>query len=172
MSGDCILITTPSIDFNQFLAAGHKMTGRSLSAAADASRREITDAEKFLSCLSILNGDSGAGLSPRLLGHVSFSVLVWGDERDLLDVFQLCGGMPFVVTDTVARGIQAAVVTGTLGQWRDAISSGLRPGVEAGVRHVFAQMLTRFEQCGLSAVWRDYSKKSTPAGFYLEVNRT
>jgi hypothetical protein len=169
-AGDCLLITTPAVDFDQFLAAGHQMTGRSLSSAADANRRPISDAEKFLSCLSILNGDAGVGLSPRLLSHVSFSMLVWGAERDLLDVFQLCG-MPFVVTDTVARGIQASVMTGTLTQWRDAIASGLRPAVEPSVRHFFGQMLVRFEQSGLSAVWQDFTKKTAPIGFYLEDKR-
>lgn len=170
MNCGCLLITTPNVDFNQFLTAGHKMTGRSLAEAADR-KPNITDTEKFLSCLSILNGDNGAGLSPRLLNHVSFSMLVWADERDMLDIFQLSSGMPFVVTETVARGIQAGVVSGTLAQWRDGIASGLRLDVQEGVRTAFAKMHACFEQCGLAALWSDFSRKATPTGYYLELKR-
>lgn len=164
--GDCLLITTPAVNFNQFLAAGRQMTGRSLSSVADSSHRPMSDTEKYLSCLSVLHGDAGVGFAPRLLAHVSFSMLVWGDERDLLDVFQICG-MPFVVADTVTRNVQAAVITGTLAQWRDAIVSGLRPSIDENIRHLFGQMMIRFEQCGL-AIWQDYTKKATDHGFYLE----
>jgi hypothetical protein len=170
MSGDALLITTPAVDFDRFLTDGHKMTGRSLATSADSTRRQISDTEKFLSCLAVLNGDTGVGFPPRLLAHVSFSMLVWGDDRDLLDVFQLCG-MPFVMTDTIARGIQAGVITGTLSEWRDAVASGLRQSIEPAVRHIFGQMLIRFEQSGLSAVWADFSKKASPIGFYLEDKR-
>lgn len=169
MTGDCILITAPAVDFNKFLSAGHKMTGKSLSSAAD-KKHGVTDAEKFLSCLSVMGGDTGE-MSPRLMAHLSFSLLVWGDERDLLDVFQICG-LPFVVTDTVTRGVQGAVITGSLSRWRDAIASGMRPMVEPGVRHLFGQMLSRFEQSGLSSVWNDYTRTNAPSGgLYLTLKR-
>lgn len=162
---DCILITVPQVDFDQFLTVCHKATGRSLSSVADSSHRELAESEKFLSCLGALQGDSNL----RLLGHVSFSVLVWGDERDLLDVFAV-GGMQFVVGDTITRGVQIAVMSGTLAQWRDAIASGLNQGVTPSVRHIFTQMLARFEQVGLSGVWKDYSRRNDKVGLYLEYH--
>ena len=54
MTPDAVLIQEPRIDFTTFLGLSHKMLGYSPAAAADASRRELTDAERFLSCLAAL----------------------------------------------------------------------------------------------------------------------
>ena len=54
----------------------------------------------------------------------SFSVFMVADERDLLDILERCSGMSFVTAETTVRGVTAAVVTGTLAQWRDAVAAG------------------------------------------------
>jgi hypothetical protein len=145
--------------------------GYSPSAKADASRRELHDAEKFMSCLAAMKDENApAGLSPHLLTHVSFSVLVLADERDMQDILEYCSGMPFVITDTIARNVQAAVVTGTLAQWRDAVISGCQPAVEPTVRALFNQILSLFETVNLS-VWKDCERKQDGPTFLLEDQR-
>ena len=54
MMPDCVLIQVPSVDFRTFIGLTHKVMGRSPAAAADASHRELSDAERFLSCLAAL----------------------------------------------------------------------------------------------------------------------
>jgi hypothetical protein len=108
MMPDTVLVKSPSIDFRTFIGLGHKVLGRSPSATSDACRRELSDAERFLSCLAAMRDERApVGLSPHLLKHVSFSAFIGADERDMLEILQLAG-MPFVVVDTIVRGVQAA----------------------------------------------------------------
>ena len=159
MQFDAVLIQRPAIDFPTFLGLSHKMFGHSPAAAADRNRRQLHDAERFLSCLASLQDPNAlVGLSPHLLAHVSFSVLLATNERDLLDVLGYCSGMPFVAADTVARGFQAAVITGTLAQWRDAVISGCQADVEGSVRALFNKILSIFEAANLN-VWTDCTRK-------------
>jgi hypothetical protein len=172
MQADAVLIQQPSIDFAKFLGLSHKMFGYSLAASADANRRKLSDSERFLSCLAALNDQKApVSLPPHLLTHVSFSVLLAADERDLLDTLQYCAGMPFCVADTILRGTQAAVVTGTLAQWRDAVISGCQPEAESTVRLLFNKILAIFESANLK-VWTDCGRKqSTDNTLLLEDMR-
>ena len=161
MQADAVLIQCPSIDFTKFLGLSHKMFGYSPARSADASRRKLSDSERFLSCLAAFNDQQApVSLPPHLLTHVSFSVLLMASDRDLLDALQYCAGMPFVAADTVVRSVQAAVVTGTLAQWRDAVISGCQPEAEQTVRTLFNKILAIFESANLK-VWNDCGRKQS-----------
>jgi len=167
MMPDAVLIQVPSIDFRTFIGLSHKVLGRSPAAPSDACRRQLSDAERFLSCLAAMRDERApVGLSPHLLKHVSFSAFIGADERDMLDILQLCAGMSFVVVETIVRGVQAAVVTGTLSQWRDAVVSGCGKGVPTPVRHCFNKLHGLFTAAGLN-VWGDYSPRSAPDQTFL-----
>ena len=167
---EAILIQQPSVDFPAFLGACTKVLGYNPSNRSDATKRQIHEAERFLSCLSAIVDESApVGLSPHLLTHVSFSMLVVTQERDMQDVLQYCSGMPFVITDTLARGMQVSVITGTLAQWRDAIISGCNTSVET-VRGLFNKILGIFEAARLN-VWTDCTKKQQGRTFSLEDHR-
>jgi hypothetical protein len=167
MLPDAVLIQVPSIDFRTFIGLSHKVLGRSPATSSDACRRELSDAERFLSCLAALRDEHAlVGLSPHLLAHVSFSAFIGADERDMLDILQLCAGMPFVVVETVVRGIQAAVITGTLSQWRDAVVSGCSKGIESSVRHCFNKLHGLFIAAGLN-VWNDFHARQAPDQTFL-----
>ena len=168
---EAILIQQPHVDFNAFLGACHKVLGYNPSKRSDATNRQIHEAERFLSCLSAVREESApVGLSPSLLAHVSFSVLVVTQERDMQDILQYCSGMPFVVADTLARGMQVGVITGTLAQWRDAIASGCEAAAEETVRRLFNKILGLFEASRLN-VWADYIKREQGRTFSLEDHR-
>jgi len=110
------------------------------------------------------------GFLPSLLAHVSFSVLVAADERDMLEILQLAN-IPFVTAETLARGVLAAVITGTLGQWRDAVKSGSSPTAEPAVRYCFNKIYGLFNAAGLN-VWGDFRPREAPdQTFYLEDKR-
>jgi hypothetical protein len=160
MQAIVLLIQQPAIDFDKFLTTSHEMFGYSLSASSDASHKRLSDSERFLSCLATMKDQNApVGLSPHLLTHVSFSTLVATNERDLVDVLECCSSMPFTIADTVVRGVQAAVITGTLSQWKVAVLSGCHHSTEPSVRFVFNQVLSLFESSNLG-VWSDCTRKN------------
>jgi len=167
MNPSAVLIAQPAIDFRTFIGLTHKVMGRSPAEASDATRRELSDAEKFLSCLaSLRDAKAGVGLSPHLLAHVSFSAFIGSDDRDMLDILQCCAGLPFVTAETSVRGMQIAVVTGTLAQWKDAVVSGCRRDVSPPVRHCFNKLYGLFTGVGLN-VWADFSTRTTSDQTFL-----
>jgi hypothetical protein len=171
MQPEVFLINRPAIDFGVFLGVSTQVLGYS-PAAATQSRRELTDTERFLSCLAAMRDpQAAAGLPPKLFTHVAFSIFVVADDQDMLDIL-CCAGMPFAVADTVARNVQAAVVSGTLAQWRDAVVSGSSLDVEPTVRRCFNKLHGLFCDEGLN-IWTDYRTREAPdrITFLLEDKR-
>jgi hypothetical protein len=79
--------------------------------------------------------------------------------------------MPIVFTETMGRGVLAAVLSGTLNQWRDAVKSGSNPEVEYSVRHCFNKIHGLFIAEGLN-VWTEFHQRQGPEQtFYLEDKR-
>ncbi len=166
-----IMVQHPAIDFTKFLSVSREIFGYSISSASDASHKNLSDSERFLSCLAAMKDKNApVSLSPHLLAHVSFSVLVATSERDLVDVLEYCSSMPFIVADTSIRGIQAAVITGTLSQWRTAVLSGCCKNVEPSVRFLFNKILSLFEAANLN-VWGDCIHKQDGNTLLLEDHR-
>ena len=138
----------------------------------DSSDSDVTDVLRFISCLAAMRDPkSRAGLIPNLLSHVSFSVFLVCEDRDMVDVLQYATGMSAVVADTVARGVQVAVISGTLAQWRDAVSSGSTATTEPQVRACFNAIHIIFQNAGMN-VWTDYCVRTAEdTTFYLENKR-
>lgn len=169
MKPSVAIITEPAVDFATLLGVAQQALGYSPCAKADQVRREMSDSERFISCLSALHDESApAGLTPNLLSHVSFSVLVVADERDVIDIIQASSGMAIVTADTTHRGVMLAVMTGTLAQWRDAVKTGSHPASQFNVRSCFCDIMRLFDERGLS-VWKDQAIKPLhDSTFYLE----
>ena len=172
MKSSAILVNRPCIDFKTFLGLSIHALGYNPAKKADDCKRDVSDTERFLSCLAAIRDQKNpAGLVPNLLTHVSFSVFLACEDRDMIDVLQCAAGMSFVVADTVLRGAQVAVITGTLAQWRDAVCNGCKAGAGPEVRNCFNQIHTLFSDSGLD-VWTDFRLRTTPdATYYLEDKR-
>ncbi len=172
MKPNAALVNRPSIDFKTFLGLTYQATGRSVSSKADVSTRDLSDAERFISCLAAIRAPKAAAVFvPSLLTHVSFSLFLAADEGDMIDILQASAGMPFVMAETIANNVKIAVITGTLAQWRDAVTSGSTPSVLMPVRQCFNKIYALFEAAGLD-VWTGFRAKSAPdQTFYLEDKR-
>lgn len=173
MKPEVIIIRRPEIDFSVFLSITLKILNRSLVSAADASTRNLTDAERFLSCLAAMSDpDAAVGLDAKLLPHITYSILIVADSPDILDIVECAVGMPFVFTETVARGVFMVVVTGTLTQWQAAVLAGSASGVEATVRYTYNQIYGQFRNEGLN-LWAGFQQKQTSdrVTFLLEDKR-
>ncbi len=115
MKPSVAVISEPVIDFTTLIGVAQQALGYSPGAKADQVRRDMPDAERLISCLSAFHDQAApAGLTPNLLAHVSFSVLVVADERDIIDILEAASGMAIVTADTVSRGVMIAVLSGTL----------------------------------------------------------
>jgi hypothetical protein len=159
---EVLLIATPSVNFDTFPSACRQVLGYSPLRAASTTSRELSEVEKFLSCLANFRDEKAVQHpSPHLFSHVACSVFVVADERDLRDILECCSGMAFVTADTLARNVTAAVVSGTLAQWRDAVASGCVPQVEPSVRAGFNKIYALFRSVGLNA-WSDYRAREAP----------
>ena len=172
MHADAVLIIKPHIDFKTLLGLSSEALGYNPAEKSDAGILDVSDVERFISALAAIRDQkSPAGLIAGLLTHVSFSVFLACEERDMIDVLQSAAAMSFVVADTVARGVQVAVISGTLAQWRDAVSNGSTLATEGEVRLCFNRIHSLFEGAGLD-VWTDFRVRPAPdKTFYLEDKR-
>ena len=169
MPAETVLIIAPAIDFTTLLGLAHDTLGYDIASAADASPRKLSDAEKFLVCLAALK-DESAEIAFNLLSHISFSVLVIADERDLLEILERAG-MPFVCAETKARDVNVAVLSGTLVQWKNAVAAGTHEDAPVTVRTCFSKILLMFDCVGLTSVWSNFERQADCGGFYLEDKR-
>ena len=156
MNPEILLITTPSVNFRDFLGVCIHVLGYSPSQSAEASPRELSESAKFLSCLAAMRIRKPRQVSqPVFSDTFLFSVFVVADERDLLEFLSYCTGMLFVPAETTVRGVMATVVTGTLEQWRVAVAAGSVPEARPPVRAGFNKLYALFRREGLN-VWGDY----------------
>jgi hypothetical protein len=158
MTPSALLITTPAIDFPAFIGASQEVLGYNPAAKVDDSPIVCSDTDRYLACLAELR--ECALPDPGLLVHVTFSVLAAADDRDMLDILQIAS-MPFVVADTLRRGIQVAVLTGTLAQWRDAVKAGATRNTSFEIRVFFNRVMSLFGEAGINA-WKDLETHPLP----------
>jgi hypothetical protein len=98
-------------------------------------------------------------------------VFVVAEERDMRDILECCSGMSFVTADTLITRVQAAVVTGTLAQWRDAVVAGFVREAEPTVCAGFHKIHGLFLGMNLD-VWSDYDTRAAAEGtFFMEKKR-
>jgi hypothetical protein len=171
MPVEAVLITGPAIDFNTLMSLTHEALGYNIASAVDSSHRKMVDAEKFLMCLASMKEEDGE-ITPNLLSHVSFSVLVIADEADLFDILERTHLMSFVRADTLVSNVSLGVLTGTLAAWRDAVAAGTNEAAPPTVRTCYSKILLLFDRAGLTSVWSDFKRNTAPdrSGFLLEYH--
>lgn len=167
MTPNVALVQTPVIDFNTFLTVSNQALGYDVSTAVNASLVNRTDAERFISCLAAMQDRKAKpGCSPRLLCHVSVSVMIAADDVDMFDILSVCQ-MPFICVDTRVRGVQLAVATGTLRDWRDAVKFGLsRECRNQNVRMGFNRIMGLFTAINVD-LWKGCTSTPQPDGTLL-----
>lgn len=173
MPVEAVLITGPAIDFTTLMSLTYEAMGYNIAGAVDSSHRKMVDAEKFLMCLAALQDESAEIITANHLSHVSFSVLVIADEHDLLDILEMTSGMSFVRAATTAPDVDIVILTGTLLEWKLAVTSGTDKDAPPIVRACYSKILLLFDRAGLTSVWNDYDRTTAPdrSGFLLEDRR-
>lgn len=112
---DALLVSTTLPDFDRLVGWTHQALGRSIAQKADHQR--LQGVEKYVACLLELGAD------PNHFIHLGFQIIA--DERDMVGILQIIA-LPFAEVETVRRGYSYAIVSGSLGQWREAVLNGLQ----------------------------------------------
>ena len=167
-----VLITQPALSSERLIIACSQMFDHKVSDGVDQCPRTLSDAERFLSFIDAMRTPGApAGLPLDLLQHVTFSVLTVAEERDLLDILCICSGMVSTVAETRGRSIMAAVITGTLIQWREAVAAGCHRRTLFEVRSCFNQIHSLFVSAGLGSIWNGYERQDDGETFLLTHER-
>lgn len=156
MNPECLLLTAAPVNTDTLAAACQKVLGYSPLRATAVVTRQLSETERFVSCLAaIRDRKAPVGFAANLLGHVMFNVFIVADDRDMLPILEHCAGMVFVIAETTVSGVLAAVLSGTLSQWRDAVIGACSREVGTAVRLAFNKIQAQFKRAGVN-VWDDY----------------
>ncbi len=152
------LILLTKLDSGTFLPLSRKVLGYSPASAADSVTSPLKELAHSVACIaSFKDKDASPHLSPASphfsLFHAGF--LIAADERDMVEILELAG-MPYTRTETLSRGIEAAVISGSLTQWRDAVKLSCLPAGSSstrGVRHAFNSVYTILINNGMQSLF-------------------
>ncbi len=170
---DVLLISKPQFDVSTILALSNEMLGYSPARAADAAN--LKDQPHLLACLAAFR-DKQAPATIRgcrdVYDLLHYGFLIAADDTEMPLILEVLGGMPFALTETRVRGIQALIVVGTLHRWRYAVLRGCRQDQPEAIRFCFDKVFVQFQNIGLSDAFGKLTKKQMPdRTFYLEDQR-
>ena len=174
MSVDVALVMRTQLDMDMFLGITNKVLGYSPAAKADAVIPSLKRTPHELACLL---GFKDHNASPSLVAAeqfydlYSFGFLVETDERDMPAILEMAK-MPYIMQETMIRGMMLALVIGTFRQWQTAIKRACKPEIDQMVRLCFDKAYLIFEREGLLKafdVGRPHLLPDTT--FYLEDQR-
>jgi hypothetical protein len=153
MTPGVALILKTSLDLGCFLPLSREVLGYSPAKAADAMTVPLSDIPHQLACMSAFK-DEKAPTSVRWaephLGMFVVGFLVVADEWTMLDILAWAAGMEVAITETKQRGIQAAIITGTLVQWQRTVRLACRNNnQQPEVRCVFNAVYRKLVDEGL-----------------------
>jgi len=161
MIPSAILILQPQLHQGLYLTLCSEMLGRSPSRSADTAG--LSGLPHLLSTIAAFGG----GAETDAYDLLSFGFLIAADERDIPEILEVASGMPFALTDTILRGTQSVIITGTLRHWILAVSKGCRQDQTTTVRTCYDKIYTNFCQQGLSLAFNVTKRDLPDHTFYL-----
>lgn len=166
------LILKSGLDLNKLLPLSREMLGYSPAKAADTVTVPLPELAHQLACVAAFK-DQGAPPTIRYalpyLGFFVVGFVVAADERDMVEIMEAARGMEVAVTDTIQRGIQSAIISGTLAQWQRAIklACSSRASLSRNARHVFNTMYKQLVDEGLKDMFDDVRVSEQPDHTFL-----
>lgn len=173
MTPGVALILQPEMDFGTLLPLGRKLLGYSLAKEADGVTIPLLPLPHQLACIAAFWGEKSQPTvrSARpYLGLISVGFLVAADERDMVFIIEAARGLESVVSDTIQRGVQAALITGTLAQWERAVRFACTASTSTAVRKAYNAVYRQLSDQGLRSIFEDFqvSEQSDKTFLLLE----
>ena len=171
MSGVALILRS-DLDLDNLLPLSRDMLGYSPAKAADGVIVPLPKLAHYLACLSAFKNPDApptVGYAAPVWGLMTIGFLVAADERDMVGVLEATHGMEAVVAETVERGIQAAIIAGTLVQWQRAIklTCHSRTDVSREVRHTFNLMYKQLVKEGFRDLFDGVIRSDQPDHTFL-----
>ena len=171
MTPGVALILQPEMDLGTLLPLTRKVLGYSIAKQADAAAIPLAPIAHQLACLAgFKDGISSPTVrgGERYLDLLSVGFMVGADERDMVYILEAARGMAHVVTDSIQRGVQAALIRGTLDQWRQAISWACKyPSTPTAVRQVYNAVYRQLSDQSLRTIFGDIRERPQPDKTFL-----
>lgn len=169
MAPEAILISKPVLNTSLFLRACNDMLGYSPARKADAVG--ASDQVYMMACFSAFanqNATAAVKDGRDVYGLQHYVFLIVGEDVDMFEVLNICSGMEIATTETTARGIIAALIGGSLRQWRTAAIRGCRQDRSQEIRACFDKVYVQFAALNLADVFARQKRQLPDQTFYLE----
>jgi hypothetical protein len=136
------------------------MLGYSPARAADSAG--LKNQQHLIACLAAFRDKHAVPsikASKDIYDLLHYGCLFAANDIDMLPVLEVLGGMPIAVTDTKIRGVQAAIASGSLREWRTAALRGCRLEQPEFIRRVYDSIYMQFCSVGLTEAFAVKNKK-------------
>ena len=140
------IISRNNVDFKNLLAGIHVATGKRAADEVDRLDYKVLDDVKYGMCLSSLLGENLT--SPAVEAHLHFTVMVLVEEYDLNEVITTGSVLNWAGSTTTARGKLVGLMSGTLNQWRQVVTSGMVKMGTKEVQKFYFDLAVLFKQEG------------------------
>ncbi len=161
MNPSALLVMQPQLNQGVFLTVCTDMLGQ--SPARDADTKGLKGIPHLISTLASFNKQPECDVYELL----HFGCLIASDDRDMPEILEVVSGMQFALTETVLRGVQAIIVTGSLAQWVVAVLKGCRKDQTVQVRSCYDTVYLNFCQQGLGHIFKCVKRDLSDHTFYL-----
>lgn len=168
-----IPIMVPHFAWTDFLKDVASLCGHSPICGVDSYPYKLKDYARLIAVFGEFR--NGKSCDPKktlrssddLLQLLHFGFVIHGSTGLIFRIMELTD-LKIISAKMQGKG-RAAIVTGTLKQWQDAVISGLSTTIpkNSELRWVFSQCLDFFEQLGLQDIWYDYRKRALQDQTYL-----
>jgi len=152
------LVAKTDLDLTTLLPLCREMLGYSPASAADGVTVPLPELAHQLACIAAFknrNAPPTVRYARAYLGLFSVSFLIAADERDMTEIVEALHGMDAVIVETMQRGVQIAIASGTLTQWQRAVKLACHPqaSVSCNTRHVFNMVFQILGDHGLRDIF-------------------
>ncbi len=171
MTPGVAMILQSEMDLGTLLPLTRKVLGYSIAKQADAAAIPLAPLAHQLACLAgFKDGTSSPTVrgGDRYLDLLSVGFMVGADDRDMVYILEAARGMTYVVTDSIQRGVQAALIMGTLDQWRRAVRWACKhPSTSTAVRQVYNAVYRQLSDQSLRSIFGDIRERTQPDKTFL-----
>lgn len=154
MTASIIPLATSMFDFKAGATAAYQALGINVV--------DVNGPRDYLKMLGLCFG----GDFDPLLKHLSHSFIVLCYKDTLYELI-MDAELSITMVETVRLNIMFAIVSGTMFQWKQTITSCSTDASSYEVRELMTQFLKHFDRVGLSFVFSEYNRKRHNDGTLL-----
>lgn len=118
--------------------------------------------------LDTLSNISSRDISDRsILRHLSFSFLCVAATDTIQESLERTH-LDHIVFDTIRRGFTGVILSGTVSNFRDAITECCQSTSNTDIRELYNQIYLQMKAAGLRRVWNTRTKKNIDGTFLIQ----